>query len=202
MIARGLAFGNAIRCVRSPGRSEGMRLRFFLRANVRFAGPSTTPSTRAKIVAGSNFTMTLERDGKPQAVLTSSISAAPIELPQRRQVLVCIENITARKQAELDLQEAFSEIEQLKDRLQQENVCLREEIQLRYQHQEIIGKSAAIRAVMAQVEQVADTPAEPFCCWERLVPASELFARAIHKLSPRKGLRHGGRQLRGPARVR
>ena len=133
---------------------------------------------------GVEFTMTLQRDGKPRDAYLS-ISSSPIELPQSRQVLVCIEDVTARKRAELDLQEAFSEIEQLKDRLQRENVCLREEIQLRYQHEEIVGNSAAVKAVMTQVEQVADTPAAVLLMGETGT-GKELFARAIHRLSPRK----------------
>ncbi len=83
------------------------------------------------------------------------------------------------------LQEAFSEIGQLKDRLQRENVCLREEIQLRYEHEEIVGDSDAIKSVMAQVEQVADTPAAVLLLGETGT-GKELFAREIHKLSTRK----------------
>ncbi|MBM4089458.1 MAG: AAA family ATPase, partial [Planctomycetes bacterium] len=113
-----------------------------------------------------------------------TVSTALIESPNRRLVLVCLEDITDRRRAELELQRAFTEIEDLKRRLQRENVCLREEIQLRYEHEEIVGNSGAIRAVMAQVEQVADTPAAVLLLGETGT-GKELFARAIHRLSPR-----------------
>ena len=181
--AEGLAFGNAIRCVHALDDPQGCG-----------CGPSCGECPVRRTVndtfdageerRGVEFSMSVERGGKPLDAYFS-ISAAPIELPRKRQVLVCIEDITARKRAEIDLQEAFSEIEQLKDRLQRENVCLREEIQLRYEYDEIVGQSAAIRAVMAQVEQVAGTPAAVLLMGETGT-GKELFARAIHKLSPRK----------------
>jgi len=179
----GLAFGNAIRCVSALDNPDGCG-----------SGPSCGQCLIRQTVndtfdsggehRGVDVTITLQRDGKPVDTYLC-ISAAPIELPRKRQVLVCIEDITARKRAKLDLQEAFSEIEQLKNRLQRENVCLREEVQLRYEHDEIVGNSAAIKAVMAQVEQVADTPAAVLLIGETGT-GKELFARAIHKLSPRK----------------
>ena len=181
--AQGLAFGNAIRCVHALEDPKGCG-----------CGPSCGQCPVRRTVSNTfdagephssvEVTMTLQRGGKPVDTHLC-ISAAPIELPQSRQVLVCIEDITDRKRAELALQKAFSEIEHLKDRLQRENVCLREEIQLRYEHDEIVGNSAAIKAVMVQVEQVADTPAAVLLMGETGT-GKELFARAIHKLSPRK----------------
>ena len=181
--SEGLAFGDAIRCVGALGEPEGCGCGSSCGVcPVRRTVNETFDS--GKNHRGVEVAMTLQRGGK-QLDTHLSVSAAPIELPQGRQVLVCLEDVTARKRAELNLQEAFSEIEQLKDRLQRENVCLREEIQLRYEHEEIVGNSAAIRAVMAQVEQVADTPAAVLLMGETGT-GKELFARAIHKLSPRK----------------
>jgi len=181
--SEGLAFGNAIRCVHALDDPAGCGFGSSChRCPVRQTVNDTFDAGEDH--RGVEVTMTLQRDGKP-ADTYLSISAASIELPQTRQVLVCIEDITARKRAEQDLQEAFSEIERLKNRLQRENVCLREEIQLRYEHDEIVGNSAAIKTVMAQVEQVADTPAAVLLMGETGT-GKELFARAIHKLSPRK----------------
>ncbi len=179
----GLAFGNAMRCVHALDDPKGCGCSPSCgQCPVRRAVGDTFKN--GKIHRGLEVTMTL-KDGQDQGDLCLSLSAAPIEVPQSRQVLVCIEDVTARKRAELDLQEAFSEIEQLKNRLERENICLREEIQLRYEHEEIIGNSPAIKAVMAQVEQVADTPAAVLLMGETGT-GKELFARAIHKLSPRK----------------
>ena len=180
---KGLAFGDSIRCVHTLDDPDGCGCSPSCgKCPVRRTVNNTfdTGETRS----GVEVTMTLQRGGKPVEIHLA-ISAAPIELPQGRQVLVCIEDITARKRAEIDLQNAFSEIEELKNRLERENVCLREEIQLRYEHEEIVGKSAAIKAVMAQVEQVADTPAAVLLMGETGT-GKELFARSIHRLSPRK----------------
>ena len=133
-------------------------------------------------------TMSLQPDS-PQSNtpkdLIYRISTSLIRLPLSASVLMCIEDITARKRAEQDLQAAFTEIERLKNRLERENVSLREEVQLHHQHEEIVGNSAAIRAVMAQVEQVADTPAAVLLMGETGT-GKELFARSVHKLSARK----------------
>ena len=181
--SEGLAFGNAIRCVGALDNPEGCGCGSSCgQCPVRQTVKDTFDAGQDH--RGVEVTMTLQRDGKPVDTYLR-ISAALIELPQKHQVLVCIEDVTARKRAQLDLQKAFSEIEQLKDRLQRENICLREEVQLRYEHDEIVGNSAALKAVMAQVEQVADTPATVLLMGETGT-GKELFARAIHKLSSRK----------------
>ncbi|MEP6957419.1 MAG: GAF domain-containing protein [Nitrospirota bacterium] len=51
----------------------------------------------------------------------------------------------------------FTEIEQLKNRLQAENLYLREEIKLQHNFEEIIGESQSIKAVLRHIEQVAPT---------------------------------------------
>jgi len=179
----GPPFGNAIRCVRALDNPEGCGHGSSC-GLCPFRQTVNDTFDDGEDHRGVEVAMTLQKDEKP-ADTYLCISAAPIELPQGRQVLVCVEDITDRKRAKLDLQEAFAEIEQLKDRLQRENVCLREEIQLRYEHEEIVGNSAAIKTVMAQVEQVASTPAAVLLMGETGT-GKELFARAIHKLSPRK----------------
>ncbi len=179
----GFAFGDAIRCVNALDDPEGCGHGSSC-GQCPIRQTVTDTFETGEDHRGAEVTMTLQRDGKPVDTYLS-VSAGPIELPRERQVLVCVENITDRKRAELALQEAFSEIEQLKDRLQRENVCLREEIQLRYEHEEIVGDSDSIKAVMAQVEQVADTQAAVLLLGETGT-GKELFAREIHKLSPRK----------------
>ena len=94
-------------------------------------------------------------------------------------------DITERKRAELDLQKAFSEIRQLRDQLERDNILLREEIEVRYEHHEVIGKSDAINRSLAQVEQVADTDATVLLLGETGT-GKEVLARRIHKLSGRK----------------
>ena len=69
--------------------------------------------------------------------------------------VIISQDISERKKAEEELGTAFNEIKDLKDRIEQENIYLREEIELEYKHGEIVGKSNAIKHVLRQAEQVA-----------------------------------------------
>ena len=91
-----------------------------------------------------------------------------------------------RKRSEETLQDAFSEIQRLKERLETENIYLRQEIKLKHSYEEIVGQSAAIKAVLSQVEQVAETDSTVLIQGETGT-GKELLARAIHNLSSRKG---------------
>ena len=82
------------------------------------------------------------------------------------------------------LQQALEEVEQLKNRLQAENVYLQEEIKLNHNFEEIIGRSATMKKVLRKVEQVAATDATVLILGETGT-GKELIARAIHNLSPR-----------------
>lgn len=79
----------------------------------------------------------------------------------------------------------FAEVEALKNRLQAENVYLREEIELQHTFDEIIGESAPMKSVLRHVEQVAPTDSTVLILGETGT-GKELIARAIHNLSPRK----------------
>ncbi len=79
----------------------------------------------------------------------------------------------------------FAEVERLKNRLQAENLYLREEIKLQHNFDEIVGQSPALLAVLKQVEQVAPTDSTVLIQGETGT-GKELIARAIHHLSPRK----------------
>jgi two-component system nitrogen regulation response regulator NtrX len=65
--------------------------------------------------------------------------------------------------------------------LTEENARLRERIDARY---EIVGRSAAIRALIAQIDRVAATPARVLISGENGT-GKELVARALHRNSPR-----------------
>jgi len=83
------------------------------------------------------------------------------------------------------LQARLAEIEDLKQRLEQENIHLREEIKLQHLHEEIIGQSEPMRKVLMQAEQVAKTDSTVLIQGETGT-GKELLAREIHKLSGRK----------------
>jgi transcriptional regulator with GAF, ATPase, and Fis domain len=112
--------------------------------------------------------------------------AWPEDLVQRlRLASQVIASALERQRAELKLRRALAEIEQLQARLQQENVYLRQEVRLRYEHGQIIGQSQAIQRVLAEVEQVAGTPATVLLLGETGT-GKELLATAIHDLSARR----------------
>jgi len=93
-------------------------------------------------------------------------------------------NAILRKQTESSLQNALSEVKNLKDQLQAECGYLRDEIELNFRHKEIIGKSKALKKVLSQIEQVAITGSTVLLAGETGT-GKELLARAIHNLSPR-----------------
>jgi len=95
----------------------------------------------------------------------------------------CID-ITERKQAEKNLTSAVEEIRGLKERLEEENLYLKEEISEVKGFEEIVGQSDALKYVLTRVEQVAKTDATVLVQGETGV-GKELIARAIHENSPR-----------------
>jgi len=103
------------------------------------------------------------------------------------QVAIAVENATAYGQIEearAELEKAFEEIKDLKDRLQDENVALREQIDQALMFEEIVGVSPALRAVLSRVSKVAPTDSTVLLTGETGT-GKELIARAIHKRSRR-----------------
>lgn len=94
-------------------------------------------------------------------------------------------NAIERKQTDRQLRENIDEIEGLKNRLKRENIYLQEEVKLLTGHSEILGQSTAIKNVLAQAEQVAETDSTVLLLGETGT-GKELLARAIHKMSLRK----------------
>ena len=94
-------------------------------------------------------------------------------------------NALARKRADEQLKRHVGEIEELKKRLEKENIYLREEVELLVEHTDIVGQSLAMKKVLSQAEQVARTDSTVFIQGETGT-GKELLARAIQKMSPRK----------------
>jgi formate hydrogenlyase transcriptional activator len=80
---------------------------------------------------------------------------------------------------------AYKDIADLKDRLAKEKVYLEDEIRSELNFSEIIGKSAALRNVLKQVETVAPTDSTVLIYGETGT-GKELIARAIHDRSKRR----------------
>jgi formate hydrogenlyase transcriptional activator len=103
------------------------------------------------------------------------------------QVAIAVENATAYGQIEgarAELEKAFEEIKDLKDRLHDENVALREQIDQALMFEEIVGVSPSLRAVLSRVSKVAPTDSTVLLMGETGT-GKELIARAIHKRSRR-----------------
>jgi len=88
------------------------------------------------------------------------------------------------EQLERTVQERTAEIRRLKERVEAENVYLRDAVRTAHLHAGIVGRSHAIRSVMAQAEQVARTDSTVLILGETGT-GKELLARAIHNMSPR-----------------
>ncbi len=113
-----------------------------------------------------------ERSGAVR--LLASQAAAALENARLHHSLK--QEVETRRRAE-------AELAALKDRLEAEKVYLQEEIQSHFE--EIVGNSDAIRRVLYKVEQVAATDATVLILGETGT-GKELFARALHRLSPRR----------------
>ncbi len=92
--------------------------------------------------------------------------------------------VKERTEAAEALQNALSEVEQLKNRLHAENIYLQTEISHEHNFTDFISRSPALQKILAKVEQVAATDATVLILGESGT-GKELLARAIHNLSQR-----------------
>nr|MBN2276559.1 sigma 54-interacting transcriptional regulator [candidate division Zixibacteria bacterium] len=121
-------------------------------------------------------------DGQDRTIL---ISTSVLETNENdAHVIAMMLDITERKKAEEDLRRAMIELENLKNRLQDENIYLRQEIKDEYNYDQIIGRSQALNDIMEKVTQVANTSATVLITGETGT-GKELIARAIHEHSQR-----------------
>jgi len=122
--------------------------------------------------------------------------ASPVIKPfEQNEILINVANALKRRslemlrdryeeQLERTVQERTAEIRRLKERVEAENVYLRDAVRTAHLHAGIVGRSHAIRSVMAQAEQVARTDSTVLILGETGT-GKELLARAIHNMSPR-----------------
>lgn len=84
----------------------------------------------------------------------------------------------------LDNAKSHEQIENLKNKLEMENVSLQEEIKTTHNFEEIIGASSSLKNVLKNVERVAETDATVLLRGETGT-GKELIARSIHNSSKR-----------------
>ena len=80
---------------------------------------------------------------------------------------------------------AYGRVTEARDRLEEERLYLESEIRSEYNFEDIVGKSATLRKVLDQAAIVAPTQSTVLLHGETGT-GKELFARAIHNLSPRR----------------
>jgi len=85
-----------------------------------------------------------------------------------------------------ELRAALSEIQEMKEQMEIENIYFREEVKLRSHFGNIIGQSDGLQYVLYRVEQVAPFDTTVLILGETGT-GKELIAAAIHNMSPRKG---------------
>jgi transcriptional regulator with GAF, ATPase, and Fis domain len=111
----------------------------------------------------------------------------------KRNLEIIVENRTselaqARQAVEKEkeiAEEALVEVKQLEKQLEGEKAYLTEEIKLEHNHENIIGKSDALKYVLYKVEQIAETNTTVLVLGETGT-GKELVARAVHHSSPCK----------------
>jgi DNA-binding NtrC family response regulator len=108
---------------------------------------------------------------------------------QEEEVLARVRTHLALRNMQLHLEDLVekrtAEIKKLKDQIEQENIYLRKEIEIKHKHEEIIGNCELVRKMLSEAEQVAKTDSTVLIFGETGT-GKELLARAIHNLSLRK----------------
>ncbi len=140
-----------------------------------------------KLIEGGEFSneerQMVTKDGIVLELLMSAVSDKDASGRVSR-MLVASKDVTKRNRAERALRKLLAENARLREELEQERDYLREEVNVAMNFGRMVGKSQALKFMMAQVEAVSQTPSSVLILGESGV-GKELVARAIHAQSPR-----------------
>jgi PAS domain S-box-containing protein len=138
------------------------------------------------LISGGEFSneerQMVTKNGKVIDLVMSAISDRDVNGGVVR-MLVASKDVTERNRTERTLRSTLVENANLREELERERDYLREEVNVAMNFGRIVGKSAALKHMLAQVEAVAQTPANVLVLGESGV-GKELVARAIHARSP------------------
>jgi transcriptional regulator with GAF, ATPase, and Fis domain len=95
-------------------------------------------------------------------------------------------DVTDQRRAEDELRRALAEVQELRDRLEEENTYLREHLRSETGHGEIVGESEPVRKMLALARRVAPTDATVLI-HGATGTGKQLLAQAIHDQSSRAG---------------
>jgi len=123
------------------------------------------------------------KDGKP--ILVEYVSTPIYDQNLLAGAVVIFRDVTERKENERKLREALAEVEALRQELEQENDYLLTEIRSERSHMGIVGRSAAIRNLNAQIDLVAGT-ATNILITGASGTGKSLAVSAIHEASNRR----------------
>ena len=134
------------------------------------------------LVPGSNHLVVL-RDGEHQRH-ELDLSCSSIRHDGEHFLILIGRDVTALTERSRSLEEAYREIAELRDMLQSENITLREDVDTKYNIDNIITVSPKYRKVLQQVGRVANVDTTVLITGETGT-GKELLARAVHYLSER-----------------
>lgn len=119
-----------------------------------------------------------------QSPFPVEISISLFEYENKEYSCTVLRDISMRKKMEANREVQWQEIQQLKEKLEGENALLREEIELQYEHDEIVSESEEYKKILHFAEQVAPTETTVLITGETGT-GKELIANTIHRLSHR-----------------
>src|SRR6185369_1201635 len=122
------------------------------------------------------------KEGATRVLLSS---AEKLDIAGEKCLLVASSDVTERVANQKALQAALAELQELKNKLEAENIYLQEELKLDPTFGEIVGQSEPIRHLLFQIQQVAPTDTTVLITGETGT-GKELVARAIHGASSRR----------------